>query len=224
MIDVIIPSWVFDEESWELLKGCIQNLRTTTERHELTLTVSHSGPRPEGLDVDRLIVMNPPQGWAAACNAAFLATEAEWIVVGSTDIRVDVGWLGRLRKHATDERTIVSPIDVKKGRRREWDATERGSFWGGFYLFHRSALEEVGLLDGYRFRHMADMDWGIRAQMAGYRTVRALDVEAQHISPHHATVVREGDPMNALVRKDFIASHGATHLGAWERMPERGAA
>lgn len=224
--DIIIPSWVFDEDSRALAEGCLENLRGTTHHADVRITLSHSGDLPDNANqADQIIRMDPPQGWAAACNAAFLATESAWIVVGSADIRLSRGWLEEMHLVARARPdTIVSPIDVKRGERRQWDATERGSFWGGFYLFHRSVLAVVGLLDGYGFRHMADMDWGIRAQMAGLRTVRAENVHAEHISPHRSMVKREGDPMNAVVRAKFVERYGTTHLGAWERGREEGAA
>lgn len=224
MIDIIVPTWVFDDESKALVEGCLDNLRETTAGEAVHLVLSHSGPLPDNVELaDEVFRMDPPQGWAAALNHAFLLTVSPWIAVGSSDIRMPAGWLPGMLERA-DPTTIVSPIDVKKGQRRTWDATERGSFWGGFYLFHRQALADVGLLDGYGFRHMADMDWGIRALEAGYRTVRAENVHAAHVSPHHAMKQREADPINALIRGRFVQRHGATHLGAWERARQRGAA
>jgi GT2 family glycosyltransferase len=214
-VDIIIPSWSFDDASRELAEGCIDNMRETAPN--ATLVLSHSGDLPANADkADRVLRMDPPQGWATACNVAFLVTDNPWIVVGSVDIRMEPGWLEGMLELA-DERTIVSPIDVKKGRRRHWDATERGSFWGGWYLFHRSALETVGVLDGFHFRQTADMDWGIRAKVAGYRTVRAESVHASHIAPHHTMEKRAKHPMNSYARTAFRSKWKAIHLGAWER-------
>lgn len=217
--DVIIPSWVFDDESMQLVEECIDNIREVTGTvHDYRLILTHTGPLPKNADqADMVITMEPVQGWAASLNHAFMVTDGEFIVAGSTDIRVRPGWLEEMLRLGADGNTVVSPIDVKKGERRVWDATERGSFWGGWYLFPRTALERVGLLDGYAFRHMADMDWGLRAKQSGLQTVRALKVKAKHIRPHHTLKRRAGDPMNAIVRERFIKKWGTTHLGAWER-------
>ena len=217
-VDIIIPSWVFDDQSRQAAEECLANLRATTDPDSVYITLTHSGELPINANLaDSVSVMDPPQGWAAAVNHALLTTRHPWIVVGSTDIRLPAGWLPGLLEAAADGVTIVSPIDTKRGVRRHWDATERGSFWGGMFLFHRPILAKVGLLDGYGFRHMADMDWAIRAQMAGYRTVRAEKVHAEHVQPHRTMTVREGDPLNAVVRDAFVRKYGTTHLGAWER-------
>lgn len=220
---IVIPAWCWDEPTRELARGALQNVRDATPADEVELAMIYAGvggteELEELCDVWRRV--DPPQGWAAASNIGMLLTSGEYVVVGSTDIRVEPGWLEEMRAAASDGATVVSPHDYKTDgvTRRKWDTTMRGSFWGAWYLFPRHMLDSVGYLDGYAMRRMADMDWAIRARKLGFRTVR-VPVAARHIEPHH-TLKAHPDPMDDMVRDRFKARHeGFDRLGSWEGLP-----
>lgn len=215
---MVIPAWCWDEATLELLRGCVANVRATAPDAELV--VVYAGvPTPWSLEeeVDQWVRIDPPQGWAAAANIGLLHSSGDYLVVGSVDIRLPEGWLEALRD-AAGESAVASPIDVKRGVRRVWDATMRGSFWGGWFLFHRSILHEVGYFDGYAMRRLADMDWAIRARELGYATVRVESVGAEHVAPHH-TLQAHPDPHDDIVRRAFLERHGHDRFGSYEGLP-----
>lgn len=214
---IVMPVWAFNPHARDLARGVAVNIRETTpEPHELVMVYAGEDPQDIPGMCDRFIAINPPQGWAAASNIGLLHATGEYLVVGSSDIRVPAGWLPALIEAAGDD-AIASPLDYKRDgkTRRHWDQTMRGSFWGGWFLFPRRILDTIGYLDGYTMRRLADMDWAVRARKAGFRTVRA-DVKARHIEPHHTNNAHP-DPHDNLVRDAFAARHeGADRFGSWE--------
>ena len=51
---------------------------------------------------------------------------------------------------------------------------------GSCLLVSKQLVEEIGMLDADYFAYVEDVDWGYRAQQAGYRTVLARDVVVPH--------------------------------------------
>lgn len=216
---IVIPAWCWDEPTRLMAAEGMKNIRDTTDG-DYELIVIYAGVDPGSIpdDVDEFNRIDPPQGWAAASNIGLIAAYGDHLVVGSTDIRMPPGWLPTLLEAAGTD-GIASPLDYKADgvTRRTWDATMRGSFWGGWFLFPRRILDAIGYLDGYQMRRMADMDWAIRARQAGFRTVRA-DVRARHIAPHHTNNAHP-DPHDEVVRSAFNTRHGADRFGSWEGLP-----
>lgn len=215
LTSIIIPAWAWDDHTRQLAVDTARNIRnTTTGQYELI--VVYAGVDAENLPelCDQFIRIDPPQGWAAASNIGLLAAEGSYLVVGSVDIRVPKGWLPTMRD-AAGKRTVVSPHDYKANgkTRRQWDQTGRGSFWGGWFLFHRRILETVGFFDGYMMRRKADMDWALRARYAGFDTVR-VPVKARHVEPHHTLV--HPDPYKDAMRVVFKEAHGVDMFGEFE--------
>lgn len=214
-LSVVIPAWCWDAETLAMAEGALVNVAATSDAERVMVYAGVEPSRKVRRLADKLVVINPPQGWAAATNIGLLYPETDYVAVGSVDIRLPAGWAETMIAAAGDD-TVVSPRDYKGAVRRSWDKHERGSFWGAFFLFPRRVLEEVGYLDGYAMRRYADMDWAIRARKAGFKTARA-DVRAQHVAPHH-TMKRHPDPHDAEVVKAFKRRHeGHERFGTWER-------
>jgi GT2 family glycosyltransferase len=87
----------------------------------------------------------------------------------------------------------------------------------GAALYRRLALEEVGAFDERFFAYLEDADWGLRAQLAGWR---CLWVPAA-VAYHHggATSRRMGDLETELIARNTLAlvlkSFPARRLVAW---------
>lgn len=217
---IIIPAWCWDEHTLQMAIDGVDNIRSTAgSRFEYEVIMVYAGIDPGIIlppKLDHFQRMDPPQGWAVASNIGMLLSGCDHYVIGSTDIRVPDGWLPKMLECAKDD-AIVSPLDFKKGKRREWDATMRGSFWGGWFLFHGSIINRIGYLDPTMHR-LADMDWALRARKAGIPTVRVA-VEAEHILPHH-TQQAHPNPFDSIVRKMFVERHGVERFGEWEGLPK----
>lgn len=209
---LIMPSWAFDEQTVQMTEDALENVRRTTGRLEVIAV--HSGLKANLHKADRVIRIDPPQGWAASVNMGLLRARGDLLCVGSIDVYMPKNWLPAMVPYA--KLGIVSPLDIKDGKRRVWDATERGSFWGAWFMFPRTVLAKIGYLDGYAMRRMADMDWAIRARKAGISTTRC-EVEAKHIAPHHSDKAHP-DPLHDLVKVAFRERHGCDYFGQWERM------
>jgi len=162
-VSVVIPAWCWDDETVELLDGAITNIRKTSNAEVVVVYAGTEEGAWVARRADQRVVINPPQGWAAASNMGLLRAKGDFLAVSSVDVRLPEGWAPDLADAARTD-GIASPLDFKGKTQRTWDRTERGSFWGAFFLFHRTLLEKVGYLDGYRMRRMADMDWAIRAR------------------------------------------------------------
>jgi GT2 family glycosyltransferase len=144
-----------------------------------------------------LVELGSNLGFAAAVNRGIAAAEGEHVAVVNNDLELDPGWLERmvaaLRDHpdagsATgkmlfyDRREVIDgagdftswyAISAPRGRgemdRGQYDAPEPVfSACGGAALYRRSALEAVGPFDEDFFAYTEDVDWGFRAQLAGW--------------------------------------------------------
>ena len=144
-----------------------------------------------------LVELGANMGFAAAVNRGIEASEGEFVAVVNNDLELVPDWLeemvAALREHpgagsATgkmlfyDRRDTIDgagdftswyAISAPRGRgetdRGQYDAPEPVfSACGGAALYRRAALDAVGLFDEDFFAYVEDVDWGFRAQLAGW--------------------------------------------------------
>jgi GT2 family glycosyltransferase len=145
----------------------------------------------------KLVELGSNLGFAAAVNRGIAAGDAEHVAVVNNDLELDPRWLERmvaaLRDHpgagsATGKMLFYDRRDVIDGAgdftswyaissprgRGETDAGQYDtpepvfSACGGAALYRRSALDAVGPFDEDFFAYTEDVDWGFRAQLAGW--------------------------------------------------------
>lgn len=129
-----------------------------------------------------------------------LAQGAEFVVVLNNDVIVAPDWLGELTAAARvdSQAALIGPLvlhadapDVIQSAGgmlpRDWHAFHRGANEPDTHQFSRTehvdwltgcavlvrcnALERIGLLDSGFFMYGEDVDWGVRAQRAGYHVL-----------------------------------------------------
>lgn len=148
----------------------------------------------------RVVVTGPSNvGVSAALNVAVGAVAAELVALLNNDIELDPEWMGEL-VGALDEHPQAATAAGKLLSYRERERidgagdifTRAAMAWGrgsgqldrgqydraeevfaptaGAGLYRASALADVGRFDESFFAYFEDVDWGLRAQLAGYRS------------------------------------------------------
>lgn len=145
-----------------------------------------------------LIELSENRGFTGACNAGIAAAHGEWISLLNNDTEVHEQWAGAVVEafrigervgsvaskmllferrdhiHTTGDLFTTNGRAVNRG---VWQKDE-GQFdqledvfsaCGGSSVYHRSMLEDVGVLDNDFFFSGEDVDLGWRAQLRGWR-------------------------------------------------------
>lgn len=150
------------------------------------------------------------QGFAAAVNAGVAASRGELVALVNNDVRLDREWAARMvaalerapraGSAASKVLSARSPdlIDAT-GDIVGWDGycqprgrgeVDRGQYdepatvlsaSAGAAVYRRAALEAVGPFDERFFAYIEDVDWGFRAQLAGYDCVYEPGALAYHL-------------------------------------------
>jgi GT2 family glycosyltransferase len=220
----------------------------------------------------RVVSLDCNVGFAAAVNRGVAAARGEMVAVVNNDLELDPRWLeeivAALRDHpeaasATgkmlfyDRRELIDgagdftswyAVSAPRGRgevdRGQYDAPEPVfSACGGAALYRRVALEAVGPFDEDFFAYAEDVDWGFRAQLAGWTCRYAPGAVAFHMGAATSTripgfarylffrntlaLAAKNWPARALLRHAhrlllYVAKSGAASLrggwfGAWAR-------
>ena len=173
-----------------------------------------------------LILNDRNRGYAAGCNQGLLQARGEYLVLLNNDVVVTPEWLsGLLECHMSHPRTgIVGPLTNSASGIQvvpQPDYTVTGGLDGfavefrirnrfrrvrsrrivGFcMLFHRTLMEEIGLLDEqFGSGNYEDDDFCVRAAVAGHQNLVAADVYIHH----HGSMTFKGNRIDyrpALVR------------------------
>jgi GT2 family glycosyltransferase len=221
-----------------------------------------------------VIQLERNEGFAAAVNRGIAASDGEHVAVVNNDLELDRRWLERmvaaLRDHqdagsATGKMLFYDRRDVIDGAGdfTSWYAvsaprgrgeTDRGQYdipepvfsaCGGAALYRRAALDAVGLFDEDFFAYAEDVDWGFRAQLAGWTCRYVPDAVVFHMGGatsgrvpnlsrylffrNTLSMVAKNWPAAALVRNAprlllFLGkSFSASIRGRWFRAMLRGA-
>ncbi len=137
------------------------------------------------------------RGFAATVNRGLKAAASEYVAIVNADVELEPDWLellvATLDRHpnaasATGKTFMYRDRDRLDGAgnqlrwsggatRRGYGALDRGQYdqpqevisaCAGFALYRRSAFEVVGLFDEALIAYYEDVDWGLRAQLAGF--------------------------------------------------------
>jgi GT2 family glycosyltransferase len=158
----------------------------------------------------RLIRLRSNLGFAGANNVAIRASKSRYVVLLNPDTIVTPSWLDKLVNEAEKSPMIgvVAPKLLRPGSPRVLDSTghvfqyqtgiarDRGngeldlgqydrkteliscSFACG--LIKREVFEDIGMLDSHLFTVCEDLDFGMRARLAGWRVVYRPDSIVYH--------------------------------------------
>jgi histidinol-phosphate phosphatase family protein len=183
--------------------------------------------RPPGVEAapgwvaDRLhVVRSGGRGPAAARNAGWRASGADWIAFVDDDVVPTAGWLAALAADLAGAAATVAGVQgrlrvpLPAGRRpTDWERNVRGleaARWATADMaFRRPALAAVGGFDE-RFRHAfrEDADLAVRLRDAGWELVRGERVAEHPVAPAGRLVsvrLQRGNADDPLMR----ALHGS---------------
>jgi len=183
-------------------------------------------PGVEVLELERNI------GFASAVNRGVAAGRAVYVALLNNDMEVDSGWLDALvRALDTDPAAGAATPKQRSGHDRErldgagdaiaWTGgvTRRGigeldrgqydrggrvfSACAGAALYRRAALREIGPFDESFFAYLEDVDWGLRAQLAGHPARYVPEALVYHLGG--ATSRRTPARETYLVARNHVA-------------------
>lgn len=170
-------------------------------------------------------------GVAAALNRAIAATSTEFVALLNNDVELAPGWLepllATLREHpgaasATgklmryhDRTRIDAAGDVllrsAAAINRGADELDRGQYeraeavfgaCAGAALYRRAAFDAVGPFDEAYFAYLEDIDWAMRAQLAGFEARYEPSAVGFHMGG--ATTRRRRDFYGHLQRRNHV--------------------
>ncbi len=177
-------------------------------------------------------ISNPRNlGVAASLNRGVQAARGEYVALLNNDLELDPGWMGtlvatldvypeaaaatgklldfysrELIEAAGDLMRWSGMSDHRGQGKRDGTAYEEPSAifspCAGAALYRRSAFAEVGLFDEDFFAYLEDIDWGFRAQLAGFTARYEPAAVAYHM--RGATTGRQAGRFTALQRRNNV--------------------
>jgi glycosyltransferase involved in cell wall biosynthesis len=181
-----------------------------------SLTVLHDA-LPSDLDV-RVVYDHERTGPAAARNAGWRATDAEWVVFLDDDVVPDPDWADRLR----DDLAAAGPdvggvqgrlrVPLPAGRRpTDWERVTAGLADGEWLTadmaYRRAALQAAGGFDERLPRAFReDSELAYRVRRAGWRLTRGTRTVTHPVRPESRWVsvrTQRGNADDALLRRMY---------------------
>jgi GT2 family glycosyltransferase len=188
--------------------------------------------RTQWPDVDVLAIPHNI-GSATAYNRGIAATDGEFVALLNNDIELDPDWLatlvgalesepgaasasGKLLQFAHRDRidaagdqlmwsSGVSSRGAGEVDRGQYDSSEPiFSACTAAALFRRDAFRDVGLFDEDFFMYVDDIDWGFRAQLAGFECIYVPDAVGYHMR-RATTVTLRSAHFRKLERRNSIS-------------------
>jgi GT2 family glycosyltransferase len=170
-------------------------------------------------------------GFAPAVNLGIAAGEAPRVALLNNDLELDPGWMDAMvralhahpgagsatgRMLAFHDRDLIDDagngfswygVGFARGKREPDDGRYREpeavfAACGGAALYRRAALDDVGLFDEDFFAYAEDLDWGFRAQLAGWACRYVPDAVSYHIGA--GTSARAGDLSRYLTFRNSL--------------------
>ncbi|MEO7142357.1 MAG: glycosyltransferase family 2 protein [Bryobacteraceae bacterium] len=205
-VAAVVPHW----NRRNLLEELLSSIRAQTVPFDEVIVVDNGSTDgsvecAEGWGA-RVVPLARNFGFAAAVNRGIEATRADWIAILNNDVRLDAEWLGNLlagsgnASFATGKILRAGNIEVIDGA---FDEVSRGAcacrcgfgkpdsaVWNQprkirfasmtAALFRRDVFLEIGLLDESFGSYMEDVDFGLRAALAGRNGVYVPSAIAYH--------------------------------------------
>jgi GT2 family glycosyltransferase len=158
----------------------------------------------------RVVALDDNRGFAAAVNVGIESSTAEFVALVNNDVELEPGWL-EIAVDALDRHPGAGSVASKllEWSRRNvldgagdlvgWDGycvrrgkgeRDRGQYDGSprvlsacaaAALYRRRALDDVGSFDESFFAYIEDVDWGLRAQLAGWDCIYEPTAVAYHV-------------------------------------------
>jgi GT2 family glycosyltransferase len=158
----------------------------------------------------RVLALQENRGFAGAVNEGIAASAGEYVALLNNDVELAPGWL-EATTEALDREPSAASVASKllewsrrnvldgAGDQVGWDGycvrrgkgqRDRGQYDGSPWvlsacaaaaLYRRRALDEVGPFDERFFAYIEDVDWGLRAQIAGWNCFYEHNAVAYHV-------------------------------------------
>lgn len=158
----------------------------------------------------RVVALSDNRGFAAAVNVGIERSDAEFVALVNNDVELEPRWLETVvealdrhpaagsvaskliewsRRNVLDGAGDLVGWDgycVRRGKgerdRGQYDSSPRVlSACAAAALYRRRALDDVGPFDESFFAYIEDVDWGLRAQLAGWECVYEPGAVAYHV-------------------------------------------
>ena len=180
----------------------------------------------------RLIRNEQTIGKVSSANRALIMTRSDYVVLLDTDVSLPNLWLERLVMPLVKDPTVASvspftnhglvagfPAPFRRNRFFESTEVDRMDevfqevrslyttvpYSIGFCMaMNRTVIHQIGILDqqNYSSLHGADIDWSIRASLAGYRNVMAENLYVEHL--HQSSDLRSGERLLSLEQERIL--------------------
>src|SRR4051794_40647970 len=193
-------------------------------------------PDVEVIALDRNI------GFAPAVNLGIEHASEEYVALLNNDMELDPGWLGGLMEALDTDAALGSACPKQRSgrdrarldgagdelawtggaRRRGIGELDRGQYdhaedmfsaCGGAAVYRAAALRAVGPFDASFFAYLEDVDWGLRAQLAGWRARYVPEALVYHLGG--ATSGRIPERERYLVARNHVTFVLKTFPGPW---------
>jgi GT2 family glycosyltransferase len=157
----------------------------------------------------RVVALRQRSGVTAAMNACLAAADTEFVAIFNNDMELEPECLERLvaalRDHPEAGSATPKMLDFARrevldgagdllrwrggGTRRGHGTRDEGQYdapdevfaaCGGAAVYRRAALDDVGGFDARYFAYYEDLDWGFRAQLAGWHARYVPDAVLYH--------------------------------------------
>ena len=158
----------------------------------------------------RVVALERNRGFAAAVNVGIARGETEYVALVNNDVELEPHWLAivveALSRNPGAGSVACKLLDwshrnvldgagdlvgwdgyaIRRGKgerdRGQYDSSTRVlSACAAAALYRRTALEDVGPFDESFFAYIEDVDWGLRAQLAGWDCIYEPSAVAYHV-------------------------------------------
>lgn len=210
--DIIIPIW----NQLELTKNCLESIKRFTDS-PYRLILIDNGSNPEINDylvalksdpsLNVILISNRENlGWVKAINQGLQVADAEFVCFQNNDIEVSRGWLKGLIDIALFDKTIgiVNPAWEKTPRtKKNPNYTELDYCRGFCMLVKKEVINKIGGLDEvFGMGYYDDWDFSLKAISAGYKCVRANNVNVIHHKEKSFSVMFDKEAWNKLFERN----------------------
>jgi GT2 family glycosyltransferase len=222
-----LPVYLVHWHAPEWCQSAVASL-LASEAVDLSVVVVNNGGEVDLPAQVRVIDAQANAGYAGGANIAledWLAGDGEWCVIGSHDLHVAPDALATMI--ATGDRYpdvgIVAPdIDGWRPTRSREEMVAPGVVevdWssGTCLMIRRPCALKTGPFDGAFGSYVEDVDYGLRARQAGWRTIIVLDAHAKGRGTAHgktASYLVSGNTIYLVAKHEGLLAGGRQLLRA----------
>ncbi len=179
MIDVILPSYVIDEENEKLQDLCLFSMGLPPDCRKIAID---NGGNFGGIALEKwadiYVRTSKPLGYAAAVNLGWRMATADYVVVLNNDLEFKRNWLPPLIEYLNAHHSVAAAASYDFDVPLE---TVTDHIWSSCFAMRNEVRQELGFFDdeylNYRYH---DQDYWCRAKKAGYRFARIGKSRVNH--------------------------------------------